>query len=231
MEDDKIRLNKFISSTGYCSRREADRLIEEGKVTVDGVTADLGTRVSEGQEVMVEGKTVVPGNKKVYLALHKPLGITCTTDTRDPDNIIDYIGYKERIFPIGRLDKNSSGLIILTNDGDIVNKLLRAEYGHEKEYEVRVDHKIGPDFKERMENGIPLDEMTTLPCSVTITGTHTFRIILKQGLNRQIRRMCDYLGYRVVKLRRIRFNNIKLDGIKYGEYRMLSEKEVRELQS
>ncbi|MBO4241927.1 MAG: pseudouridine synthase [Clostridiales bacterium] len=230
MEDDKIRLNKYISSTGFCSRREADRLIEEGKVTVDGVIADLGTRVSEGREVMVEGKTLVPENRKVYLALHKPLGITCTTDTRDPDNIIDYVGYKDRIFPIGRLDKNSSGLIILTNDGDIVNRLLRAEYGHEKEYEVRVDRKIGPGFKEEMEKGIPLEEMTTLPCTVTVTGNHTFRIILKQGLNRQIRRMCDYLGYRVVKLRRIRFNNIKLDGIKYGEYRMLTEKEVKELQ-
>ncbi|HAW15628.1 MAG TPA: 23S rRNA pseudouridine synthase F [Clostridiales bacterium] len=228
-ETESVRLNKYIASSGFCSRREADSYIENGKVTVNGVKADLGTRVFPGDSVAVEGREVVPKDDKIYLALHKPLGITCTTDTRDPDNIIDYIGYKERIFPIGRLDKNSSGLILLTNDGDSVNKLLRAEFGHEKEYEVRTDRKIGADFKEKMEKGIPLDGKITLPCTVTVTGNHTFRIILKQGLNRQIRRMCEYLGYRVVKLRRIRFRNIKLDGIKYGEYRLLTKREIDDL--
>ncbi len=228
-----MRLNKFISSSGYCSRREADRLIDEGKVMVDGVPAVTGMTVSGENEVTVEGNAVTPFSKSehIYIAFHKPLGITCTTDPDDPDNIIDYIGFPERIFPIGRLDKNSSGLILLTNDGDIVNRLLRAENGHEKEYEVRVSGRITDpdDFRRKMEGGLPILGTTTLPCRVTITGPHTFRIILTQGLNRQIRRMCEYLGYKVSKLRRIRFMNIELKDLKSGTYRKLTQSELSEL--
>ena len=226
-----VRINKYIASSGFCSRRQADELVESGKVTIDGVVAANGSVVEEGQLVEVDGKEIVPEDNKIYIALHKPLGITCTTDRRDPSNIIDYIGMDDRIFPIGRLDKNSSGLILLTNDGDIVNKLLRAENGHEKEYQVRVDRKIEPGFKEKMEAGVYILDRKTLPCKVTVTGTHTFNIVLKQGLNRQIRRMCDALGYRVTKLRRIRFINITLDSMKPGDMRYLTKEEIRGLKS
>lgn len=226
-----VRINKYIASSGFCSRRQADELVESGKVTIDGVVAANGSVVEEGQLVEVDGKEIVPEDNKIYIALHKPLGITCTTDRRDPSNIIDYIGMDERIFPIGRLDKNSSGLILLTNDGDIVNKLLRAENGHEKEYQVRVDRKIEPGFKEKMEAGVYILDRKTLPCKVTVTGTHTFNIVLKQGLNRQIRRMCDALGYRVTKLRRIRFINITLGSMKPGDMRYLTKEEIRGLKS
>ena len=226
-----VRINKYIASSGFCSRRQADELVEAGKVTVDDVVAVNGTVVEEGSIVKVEGKEIFPEEKKIYIALHKPLGITCTTDRRDPSNIIDYVGMDDRIFPIGRLDKNSSGLILLTNDGDIVNKLLRAENGHEKEYQVRVDRKIEPDFKKRMEAGVEILDQMTLPCKVTVTGTHTFNIVLKQGLNRQIRRMCDALGYRVTKLRRIRFINIELGNMKPGDIRNLTREEIRGLKS
>ena len=226
-----VRINKYIASSGFCSRRQADELVESGKVTIDGVVAANGSVVEEGQLVEVDGKEIVPEDNKIYIALHKPLGITCTTDRRDPSNIIDYIGMDDRIFPIGRLDKNSSGLILLTNDGDIVNKLLRAENGHEKEYQVRVDRKIEPGFKETMEAGVYILDRKTLPCKVTVTGTHTFNIVLKQGLNRQIRRMCDALGYRVTKLRRIRFINITLGSMKPGDMRYLTKEEIRGLKS
>lgn len=226
-----VRINKYIASSGFCSRRQADELVETGKVTVDGVTAVNGTVVEEGQVVKVGDKEVIPEDNKIYIALHKPLGITCTTDRRDPSNIIDYLGMDDRVFPIGRLDKNSSGLILLTNDGDIVNKLLRAENGHEKEYQVRVDRKIEPGFKDKMEAGIEILGQKTLPCKVTITGTHTFNIVLKQGLNRQIRRMCDALGYRVTKLRRIRFININLGDMRPGDRRSLTKEEIRGLKS
>ena len=226
-----VRINKYIASSGYCSRRQADELVESGKVTIDGVVAANGSVVEEGQLVEVDGKEIVPEDNKIYIALHKPLGITCTTDRRDPSNIIDYIGMDDRIFPIGRLDKNSSGLILLTNDGDIVNKLLRAENGHEKEYQVRVDRKIEPGFKEKMEAGVYILDRKTLPCLVTVTGTHTFNIVLKQGLNRQIRRMCDALGYRVTKLRRVRFINITLGSMKPGDMRYLTKEEIRGLKS
>jgi len=225
------RINKYIASSGFCSRRQADELVEAGKVTVDGVTAVNGTVVEEGQVVKVGDKEVIPEDNKIYIALHKPLGITCTTDRRDPSNIIDYLGMDDRVFPIGRLDKNSSGLILLTNDGDIVNKLLRAENGHEKEYQVRVDRKIEPGFKDKMEEGIEILGQKTLPCKVTVTGTHTFNIVLKQGLNRQIRRMCDALGYRVTKLRRIRFININLGDMRPGDRRNLTKEEIRGLKS
>ncbi|MCQ2516200.1 MAG: pseudouridine synthase [Saccharofermentans sp.] len=226
-----VRVNKYIASSGFCSRREADRLVEAGKVTVDGIIAVNGTVVEEGSSVCVDGLEVFPEETHIYIALHKPLGITCTTDRRDPTNIIDYIGLDDRIFPIGRLDKNSSGLILLTNDGDIVNKLLRAEHGHEKEYQVRVEQRIGREFKEKMEAGVYLKDLErkTLPCTVKVTNPHTFNIILKQGLNRQIRRMCDELGYRVTKLRRVRFMNIELGDLPYGEHRILTASEIRKL--
>lgn len=228
-ENNGIRLNKYIASSGYCSRREADTIIEQGIVTIDGVVASTGTRVTENSEVRINGELIVPESNKIYIALNKPLGITCTTDPDDPDNIIDFLGLQDRVFNIGRLDKNSSGLILLTNDGDIVNKLLRAENGHEKEYIVRVDKNIEGDFKSKMEGGLPILGQTTLPCEVEILGKRNFKIILHQGLNRQIRRMCEYLGYRVVKLRRIRFMNIELGDMQPGEYRYLNNKEKTEL--
>jgi 23S rRNA pseudouridine2604 synthase len=194
-----IRLNKYIASSGVCSRREADHLIESGKVTVNGITADLGTRVKDGDTVAVDGKAVVPEDNMIYIAFNKPLGITCTTDTRDPSNIIDYIDFGERIFPVGRLDKNSSGLILLTNNGDIVNRLLRSENGHEKEYVVRVDKPVTPDFLRKMGGGVEILDTVTRPCKVVRQGQNSFRIILTQGLNRQIRRMCVRTVCRMVR--------------------------------
>ncbi len=229
MNDDAlgIRINKYISSSGYCSRREADALVEKGVVTIDGETAVAGSRVIDGQVVKVKGEVVIPHeeDEHIYIALNKPLGITCTTDRRDPDNIIDYLNLNDRVFTIGRLDKNSSGLILLTDDGDIVNKLLRAENNHEKEYVVTVDKRLSSDFKNKMENGLPILGQITLPCEVEITGNRSFKIVLHQGLNRQIRRMCEYLGYKVVKLKRIRFLNIELGDMKPGEYRYLTAHE------
>ena len=223
------RINKYLAETGACSRRGADQLISEGRITVNGAVSELGTVVSDGDVVELDGKAVVPKDDKIYIAFYKPLGITCTTDRSDPTNIIDYINYPERIFPVGRLDKNSSGLILLTNDGDIVNRLLRAENNHEKEYIVSVDKPLDSSFRSRMEGGLPVLGQITLPCEVEILGSRRFRIVLHQGLNRQIRRMCEYLGYRVIKLRRIRFMNITLDNLKPGEYRLLSRTEKEEL--
>ena len=224
-----IRLNKYISSSGMCSRREADRIIESGKVTVNGVTADLGTRVLDGDVVEVDGKPVIPEDNSIYIAFNKPLGITCTTDRRDPSNIIDYIDFKERIFPIGRLDKNSSGLILLTNNGDIVNGLLRSENGHEKEYVVTLDRPYDGKFIKNMSSGVPVLGRMTLPTEVFPVNAKTFRIILRQGMNRQIRRMCEYLGYRVAKLKRIRFINIELGDLAVGKWRYLTAEEKKEL--
>ncbi|MBR3464051.1 MAG: pseudouridine synthase [Clostridiales bacterium] len=224
-----IRLNKYIASSGTCSRREADKLIESGKVSVNGVTADLGTRVFEGDTVEIEGRSIVPEDSMIYIAFNKPLGITCTTDRRDPSNIIDYINFSERIFPIGRLDKNSSGLILLTNNGDIVNKLLRSENGHEKEYVVTIDRPYDKDFIKNMSNGVPVLGRMTLPAKVIPVNDKKFKIILKQGMNRQIRRMCEYLGYKVTRLKRIRFMNIKLGELETGKWRYLTAKEKQEL--
>lgn len=224
-----IRLNKYIASSGTCSRREADKLIESGKVSVNGVTADLGTRVFEGDTVEIEGRSIVPEDSMIYIAFNKPLGITCTTDRRDPSNIIDYINFSERIFPIGRLDKNSSGLILLTNNGDIVNKLLRSENGHEKEYVVTIDRPYDKDFIRNMSNGVPVLGRMTLPAKVIPVNDKKFKIILKQGMNRQIRRMCEYLGYKVTRLKRIRFMNIKLGELETGKWRYLTAKEKQEL--
>ena len=224
-----IRLNKYIASSGTSSTREADKLIESGKVSVNGVTADLGTRVFEGDTVEIEGRSIVPEDSMIYIAFNKPLGITCTTDRRDPSNIIDYINFSERIFPIGRLDKNSSGLILLTNNGDIVNKLLRSENGHEKEYVVTIDRPYDKDFIKNMSNGVPVLGRMTLPAKVIPVNDKKFKIILKQGMNRQIRRMCEYLGYKVTRLKRIRFMNIKLGELETGKWRYLTAKEKQEL--
>ena len=228
---DTSRINKYIASSGLCSRREADRLIEEGRVTVNGIVAESGMQVCGDDVVLVDGKNIIPETNDVYIAFNKPLGVTCTTDSRDPSNIIDYIGYPERIFPIGRLDKNSSGLILLTNDGSIVNTLLRAENNHEKEYQVTVDRPYDDKFIREMQSGVPVLGQITLPCKINRVSTRVFRIILHQGLNRQIRRMCEYEGYKVVKLRRIRFMNINLGTLGTGQWRYLTAKEVNELKS
>lgn len=228
-DNESVRLNKYISSSGLCSRREADTLIENGKVTINGQVAVQGSKVLPGDVVVVNGVKITPDDNMIYIAFNKPLGITCTTDRRDPSNIIDYIGMDDRIFPVGRLDKNSSGLILLTNDGSIVNKLLRAENGHEKEYLVTVNRPYNKEFVRHMESGVPVLGQLTLPCKVRPSGEKTFKITLHQGLNRQIRRMCEYLGYRVIKLKRIRFMNILLGDLETGQWRYLTESEKHEL--
>ena len=222
----QTRLNKFISETGLCSRREADKLVEEGRVTVNGAIPLLGTKVSEDDEIKIDGKLLKQKSKLVYLAFNKPVGITCTTDRNKKDNIIDFIKYPQRIFPIGRLDKPSEGLIFLTNDGDIVNKILRAGNNHEKEYIVTVDKQITPAFINAMGNGVPILDTVTKKCFVEQESNNSFRIILTQGLNRQIRRMCDSLGYHVRQLKRTRIMNIHLKGIKEGEWRLLTKEEM-----
>ncbi len=226
-----VRLNKMISQTGYCSRRVADTLIDSGRVTVNGEIPELGLKVSYDDEIAVDGELISEKPEPIYLAFHKPIGITSTTDKKDADNIIDYINHEKRLFHIGRLDKMSEGLIFLTNDGDIVNKILRAENGHEKEYIVKVDHTITPSFLRSMASGVTILDTVTLPCEVVQTGRREFKIILTQGLNRQIRRMCDVFGYQVERLKRVRIMNIKLDGIAYGEYREFTEKELEDLTS
>lgn len=228
MEEKKtIRINKYLSEVGYCSRREADKLVEKGKVTVNGKIIVNGTQVSYEDTICVYGKQVTKSKEKfVYIAFHKPIGIVCTTDTRvEKNNIIDYINYPKRIFPIGRLDKPSEGLILMTNDGDIVNKILRARNGHEKEYIVTVNKPITTDFVKKMRNGIPILGTVTRKCLVEKINTHTFKIVLTQGLNRQIRRMCEFLNFRVKKLKRIRIMNIQLD-VPVGKWRYLTEEEL-----
>ena len=224
-----MRLNNYISSTGLCSRREADKLIEQGRVTVNGKKAQVGQTVEEGAMVKVNNKLIKPKNNNVYIALNKPVGITCTTERNVKGNIIDYVNYPERIFPIGRLDKPSEGLILLTNDGSIVNKILRAENKHEKEYKVTVDKEITEDFLKKMAAGVPILDTVTRPCTVKKIGKYTFSIILTQGLNRQIRRMCEALGYEVKDLLRVRVMNITLDGLKDGQYRKLTDQELNKL--
>jgi 23S rRNA pseudouridine2604 synthase len=226
--DNSISLNKFISDTGYCSRREADNLISEGRVLLNNRPAVLGNRYKPGDTVEVDGSLVTAAKKekRVYLALNKPPGITTTTELHVKDNIITFVGYPKRIFPIGRLDKDSEGLILLTNDGDIINKILRADNNHEKEYIVRVNKPIDHAFVQQMSQGVPILDTRTLPCKVQMMGRQTFRITLTQGLNRQIRRMCEYLGYAVVGLQRVRIMNIKLDKLALGKWRYLSEAEL-----
>jgi len=225
------RINKYLSEVGFCSRRAADRLIEEGKVTINGEITEIGSKVEEGDQVEVEGQKIINPTKQknIYLAFNKPIGIVCTTDRRlEPDNIIDFIKYPKRIFPIGRLDKPSEGLIFLTNDGDIVNKILRARNNHEKEYIVSVNRTINKDFIQSMSNGVEILDTITKNCFVKQLGPRNFKIILTQGLNRQIRRMCEALGYKVRSLKRVRIINIKLD-VPTGKYRELTKEELLEL--
>ena len=225
------RINKYLSEVGYCSRRAADKLIEKGKVTINGEIPKMGTKVEEGDQVEVEGKKIEKSTKqkKIYLAFNKPVGIVCTTDRKvEPNNVIDFIKYPKRIFPIGRLDKLSEGLIFLTNDGDIVNKILRARNNHEKEYIVKVNRPINSDFIQSMSNGVEILDTITKNCFVKQLGPKKFKIILTQGLNRQIRRMCEALDYRVQSLKRVRIMNIKLD-VPTGEYREFSKEELLEL--
>ena len=225
------RINKYLSEVGYCSRRRADRLIEEGKVTINGKVPEIGTKVDDCDLVEVEGKRIEKSTKqkKIYLAFNKPVGIVCTTNTEvEPDNIIDFIKYPKRIFPIGRLDKWSEGLIFLTNDGDIVNKILRSRNNHEKEYIVSVNRPINKEFIQTMSNGVEILETITKVCFAKQMGPKKFKIILTEGLNRQIRRMCESLGYRVQSLKRVRIMNIKLD-LPLGKYREFTKKELLEL--
>lgn len=232
-DSNEKRLNKFISESGFCSRREADKLIEQKRVTINGQQPELGTKVLPGDQVCVDGKRIdaSPEDKtdRIYIAYHKPIGITCTTERHVKGNIIDAIGHKERIFPIGRLDKPSEGLIFLTSDGDIVNKILRAENAHDKEYIVTVDKPISERFIERMSRGVPILGTITKPCQVIMQSKFVFRIILTQGLNRQIRRMCEYLGYEVTKLKRSRIMSVELGKLKPGQWRDLTPDEMAEI--
>jgi 23S rRNA pseudouridine2604 synthase len=225
--NEATRINKYLSEVGYCSRRASDKLIDEGRVRINGVVTEKGTKVLPGDVVSVDGKTISePQEDFIYIAFNKPIGIVCTTDTiREKNNIIEYINYPKRIFPIGRLDKPSEGLIFLTNDGDIVNKILRARNNHEKEYEVTVNKPITMSFIQKMSGGVPILDTVTRKCYVKQTGNYTFTIILTQGLNRQIRRMCEFLDYRVTKLKRVRIMNIELD-VPVGKWRYLNQEEI-----
>lgn len=226
-----MRINKFISETGFCSRREADRLVESGKVTINGVTAELGSQAEDGDDVRINGQPIKEKRKHVYIALNKPIGITSTTEQHIQGNIVDFVGHKERIFPIGRLDKDSEGLILMTNDGDIVNRILRAEGRHEKEYIVTVDRAVTPSFLRGMSTGVKILGEMTLPCTVTRISERVFRVILTEGKNRQIRRMCSAFGYEVRKLKRIRIMNIHLGEQATGTWRELTPAEKSELSS
>ena len=230
--DDGVRINKFLSSAGYCSRREADRLVGEGRVFIDGNMADMGSRVMPGQKVYVDGKEVVPEEENILIAVNKPRGIVCTTtDKQGANNIVDFLGCDKRIYPVGRLDKDSEGLLLMTNDGELMNNILTGKNEHEKEYIVEVDKNLSDDFERRMSEPMYLKELdkTTRPCRVIKTGKKTFRIILKQGLNRQIRRMCSNLGYKVVKLKRIRIMNIELNDLPAGATRKIEGSEYEKL--
>ena len=220
------RLNKYIADSGYCSRREADRLIEEGRVRLDGRVGSLGDRVLPGMAVTVDGQSLTGESEKVYIVLNKPRGIVCTADPREPMNVVDYVGHPARIFPVGRLDKDSEGLLLMTSDGEIVNRLLRAAGGHEREYEVEIDRPVTAEFVRRMMAGVPILDTVTLPCKVRRAGEHGFNIILVQGLNRQIRRMCEALGANVTRLKRVRIMNIRLGSLKPGQWRDLTRSEL-----
>lgn len=224
-----MRLNKYLAETGACSRRQADQWIDSGRVTVNGTVAVLGTQVNDGDEVQVDGQPLRAKPRRVYLALNKPVGIECTTDREVPDNIVDFVGYPERVFPIGRLDKDSEGLILLTNDGDIVNTVLRAEHEHEKEYLVSVDRPLTAAFLAGMAAGVPILDTVTNPCRLTQVGRNTFRIVLTQGLNRQIRRMCEHFDYRVRRLQRVRIMHVHLGNLPVGQWRELTAAELRGL--
>jgi 23S rRNA pseudouridine2604 synthase len=226
-----VRLNKYISETGACSRREADKWIEAGRVSCNGKQAELGTRVEAGDEVRIDGQLIGAKKKQIYIAFNKPAGITCTTESHIEGNIVDFIGLAERIFPVGRLDKDSEGLILLTNDGDIVNEILRSENNHEKEYIVAVDRPITDLALQMMAGGVKIMGILTKPCEVSRIDRTTFRIVLTQGLNRQIRRMCSALGYKAQRLQRVRIMNVRLDGLAHGEWRHLTQPELSGLLS
>jgi len=228
---DSKRLNKAISDSGYCSRRQADKLIEQERVKVNGEIATLGDRAMPEDSIEIDSEVISKNENLVYLALNKPVGITCTTDTRIKGNVVDFIGHKERIFHIGRLDKPSEGLLLMTNDGDIVNKILRAGNKHEKEYIVKVDRRITDEFIKRMSTGIPILDTVTKKCEIEKIGRYIFRITLIQGLNRQIRRMCEYLDYEVVSLKRTRIMNIQLENLAIGKWRDLSKMELSDLRN
>lgn len=225
-----IRLNKYLSDAGVCSRRQADRMVEEGRVFIDDEKALMGQKVLPGQQVYLDGQRVYVSRKRILLAVNKPKGIVCTTQKKDKNNIVDFIGYPERIYPVGRLDKESEGLILMTNDGELMNEILRARNYHEKEYEVRVDKPVKENFIRKMEQGVPILDTVTRPCTVKKTGLYSFQIILTQGLNRQIRRMCEALGYQVKELRRLRIMNITLGELPQGSYREVTKKEFSELE-
>lgn len=231
MEEKGVRINKFLSEAGVCSRREADRQIGEGNVTIDGALAETGSRVLPGQKVCFKGKEVSKEEEMILLALNKPTGIVCTAASFDKHNVVDFVGYEKRVYPVGRLDKDSEGLLLLTNNGEIVNKMMRAGNFHEKEYLVTVNKPVTASFIHGLANGVPLRELntTTRKCKVEQIGKRQFRIILTQGLNRQIRRMCEYFGYRVEQLRRVRIMNIELGDLKVGEYRNVTEQEYTQL--
>ena len=224
-----VRLNKYMAESGYCSRREADRLIAESRVKIDGRVGALGDRVLPGMEVTVDGRALSGRGEKVYILLNKPRGIVCTADPREPMNVVDYLDYPVRVFPVGRLDKDSEGLLLLTSDGEIVNRMLRAAGGHEKEYEVTIDRPVTAEFARRMMEGVPILDTVTLPCRLRRTGERSFNIVLVQGLNRQIRRMCEALGANVTHLRRVRIMNLRLGKLQPGQWRELTEAELREL--
>lgn len=224
-----MRINKFLAESGACSRREADAWIAAGRVTVNGAVAELGTRVADGDAVAVDGRPVEAKPRRVYLALNKPVGVECTTDRDVAGNIVDFVGHRERIFPIGRLDKDSEGLILLTNDGDVVNHVLRAENAHEKEYVVAVDRPLTPEFLAGMARGVPILGTVTNPCRISQVGRNTFRIVLTQGMNRQIRRMCEHFDYTVRRLQRVRIMHVRLGDLPLGKWRNLTPEEVRGL--
>lgn len=225
----QVRINKYISESGFCSRREADKYIEQGAVTIDGKIVEMGSQVSPGQVVRIFGEIISGKAESIIIAYNKPVGIVCTTDPAERDNVVNAIGHPERIFPIGRLDKDSMGLLLLTNEGDIVNKILRVNNNHDKEYFVTVDKAITPDFIKRMQGGVPILGVVTRKCEITQKGANSFTIVLRQGLNRQIRRMCEYLGYNVTKLQRTRIMHIHLNDLKIGRYRNLTPVETETL--
>jgi 23S rRNA pseudouridine2604 synthase len=229
VDADKVRINKFLSDSGFCSRREADRAVEDGRVTVDNVTAEKGMIVSYDQDIRIDGKKLNGRTGDVLIAVNKPKGIVCTTESDEKNNIVRFINYRERIYPIGRLDKDSEGLILMTNNGDLVNRMMRSRYGHEKEYIVTVHKPITKVFIEKMRSGVPILDTVTKECFAERIGNKKFRIILTQGMNRQIRRMCEHLNYEVVSLKRIRILNIELGDLKEGEYRNVTKQERKVL--
>lgn len=227
MITEKMRINKYLSSSGFCSRREADRLLEAGRVTIDGQPAVLGAQISPGQDIRVDGRPIYQSDETIMIALHKPAGIVCTSSRKEKNNIIDYLNFEKRIYPVGRLDKESTGLILLTNNGEITDRILRGRNGHEKEYEVQVHKPMKPEIIQALEQGVPILGTMTKPCRITMLGPCILRIVLTQGLNRQIRRMCEYFGYRVTSLKRIRIMNIELGDLPEGKWRYVTPDEQK----